>query len=639
MHDARGVGHRQGARQLPSEAGQRAGVEGFADQRGQRSSFHELHGEEAAIAQIADGVDRDDVGVIERRRGPRLVLEAPHRVGVAGERGPEQLDRDLAAKLGIVGQVDLTHAAAADERHHVVGADASAQRRGVLLSRQPLGGHVHRRRGDEVTRALACAASNDSTSHRRSSSAPQASPRNAGRSFGRQRQRRMEQLADPLVLLGVIDADPARGRARPGPGSSPAGRCRPIRPARAPFRPGSARRRSAARRRGTAARSGLPVCSRRRRARSGRRPASSPRHPRLPTARRGARPPPRFARSRVRAMSTSTRRIICAAAAKKWARLCQRTSCQSTSRRYASLTSAVGCRRCPGRSPAMKRVARRCSSSCTSGVNASRAAWSPWLHETSSCVMFGGALMGGCRRVSAQQTGPTSPGWHFGPQVAPSYIEEDVILPRGERHASNPVDCRHRAHAGPARADRARAAGLGLDRGHRDRVEPDTPGHAPDPAQPADPPLLRDDPHRDVRRRQHHRARVRAVSGPPPVLGRRISRGRGGAGRSRRHRRLNPAAAATYDAALARQLGKQPSGHVRRGAELGARVAAEILAWRQSDGWVVSPFPAYSEPMLPGRWQPTPPNFPTATFTHLQFARPMALLTCDAVPATAAAAY
>jgi hypothetical protein len=90
---------------------------------------------------------------------------------------------------------------------------------------------------------------------------------------------------------------------------------------------------------------------------------------------------------------------------------------------------------------------------------------------------------------------------------------------------------------------------------------------------------------------------------------------------------LYPAAAATYDAALARQLGKRPSGHARRGAELGARVAAEILAWRQTDGWVVAPFPAYAEPALPGRWQPTPPNNATATFTHLQFARPLALLT------------
>jgi hypothetical protein len=90
---------------------------------------------------------------------------------------------------------------------------------------------------------------------------------------------------------------------------------------------------------------------------------------------------------------------------------------------------------------------------------------------------------------------------------------------------------------------------------------------------------------------------------------------------------INPAATAVYDAALARQLGDRPSGFVRRGAALGARVAAEVLAWRQNDGWVVSPFPAYSEPLLPGRWQPTPPNNPTAAFTHLQKAAPMALLT------------
>jgi hypothetical protein len=89
---------------------------------------------------------------------------------------------------------------------------------------------------------------------------------------------------------------------------------------------------------------------------------------------------------------------------------------------------------------------------------------------------------------------------------------------------------------------------------------------------------------------------------------------------------LNPAAAATYDGALAHRIGDNPSGFVRRGAAVGARVAKEVLAWRQNDGWVVSPFPAYAEPPLPGRWQPTPPNTPTATFTHLQRAAPMALM-------------
>jgi hypothetical protein len=89
---------------------------------------------------------------------------------------------------------------------------------------------------------------------------------------------------------------------------------------------------------------------------------------------------------------------------------------------------------------------------------------------------------------------------------------------------------------------------------------------------------------------------------------------------------INPSATETYDAALARQLGDDPSAFVRRGAALGARVAKEVLEWRQNDGWVVSPFPPYSEPPVPGRWQRTPPANAAAAFTHLQNAAPMALV-------------
>ncbi len=89
---------------------------------------------------------------------------------------------------------------------------------------------------------------------------------------------------------------------------------------------------------------------------------------------------------------------------------------------------------------------------------------------------------------------------------------------------------------------------------------------------------------------------------------------------------LNESAAATYDRALAEDLGERPSTFIRRGAEIGAFVAKEILAWRQNDGWIVPQFPPYSEPLLPGRWQPTPPAHASATFTHLQHAAPMAAL-------------
>jgi hypothetical protein len=94
---------------------------------------------------------------------------------------------------------------------------------------------------------------------------------------------------------------------------------------------------------------------------------------------------------------------------------------------------------------------------------------------------------------------------------------------------------------------------------------------------------------------------------------------------------LNPSAAPAYDEALAADLGDRPSGFVRRGAQIGAHVAREILKWRQNDGWVVPAFPPYAEPPLPGRWQPTPPANAAAAFTHLQDAAPMALLSATQV--------
>lgn len=94
---------------------------------------------------------------------------------------------------------------------------------------------------------------------------------------------------------------------------------------------------------------------------------------------------------------------------------------------------------------------------------------------------------------------------------------------------------------------------------------------------------------------------------------------------------LNPSASATYDAALAADLGERPSGFIRHGAAIGAHVAKEVLAWRQNDGWVVATFPPYTEPPLPGRWQPTPPANGAAVFTHLQHAAPMALISATQV--------
>jgi hypothetical protein len=89
---------------------------------------------------------------------------------------------------------------------------------------------------------------------------------------------------------------------------------------------------------------------------------------------------------------------------------------------------------------------------------------------------------------------------------------------------------------------------------------------------------------------------------------------------------LNPGATAAYDALLQQQLGDKPNGFQRMGVKTGARVAAAVLAWRQNDGWIVPSFPPYTQPLLPGRWQPTPPANSAATFTHVQQATPLAMV-------------
>ena len=79
---------------------------------------------------------------------------------------------------------------------------------------------------------------------------------------------------------------------------------------------------------------------------------------------------------------------------------------------------------------------------------------------------------------------------------------------------------------------------------------------------------------------------------------------------------LVPAQAAAYDALLAQHLASNGApGFEKQGAQVGARVAAEVLKWRQNDGWIVSPFPAYSEPAprLPDRaGRPCSPRWWTA---------------------------
>ncbi len=69
---------------------------------------------ETAVGRLADVVERADVRMIQRRRGPRLRFEATPGEGVAGEMRRQHLERDRTAQPHVLGAVDHTHAAFAD---------------------------------------------------------------------------------------------------------------------------------------------------------------------------------------------------------------------------------------------------------------------------------------------------------------------------------------------------------------------------------------------------------------------------------------------------------------------------------------------------------------------------------------------
>jgi len=80
----------------------------------QRLPFDELHGDEDVALCLADFVDRAEVRVIERRRRTRFSHQALARGWIGLVFGSQELDRDRAAELKIVGQVDVRHPAGAE---------------------------------------------------------------------------------------------------------------------------------------------------------------------------------------------------------------------------------------------------------------------------------------------------------------------------------------------------------------------------------------------------------------------------------------------------------------------------------------------------------------------------------------------
>ena len=70
---------------------------------------------QATEPEVPDVVDRDDVRVVERRRGPRLVLEPLQARRVGRDLFMENLQGDFAAEPLVPGEVHLSHPARAED--------------------------------------------------------------------------------------------------------------------------------------------------------------------------------------------------------------------------------------------------------------------------------------------------------------------------------------------------------------------------------------------------------------------------------------------------------------------------------------------------------------------------------------------
>ena len=136
MDDAERVGGLEPSRRLDHEIDgesrrQRAG----AHARAKRLAVDEFGRDEVPPIRFADVINRDDVGMVERRDAPRFPLKAPQTVFVLRKPRRDDLERELAAKPKILGEIHLAHPALAKLAQDSVRTDDFADHRSRPVSR------------------------------------------------------------------------------------------------------------------------------------------------------------------------------------------------------------------------------------------------------------------------------------------------------------------------------------------------------------------------------------------------------------------------------------------------------------------------------------------------------------------------
>src|SRR5438876_958687 len=153
MHNSSFVGSGQGASYLTGNLERFAQLHARMVQAlAQCLSIDKLRRDEVLTVYLTDLIDGENVRVIQAGGGASLLLKAADASFIAGKVVRQQLERDLAAKRFIAGQIDLAHSARAQQLDNLIVADRAAHHRTLLVISNQACGYFVNGRFNEISR-------------------------------------------------------------------------------------------------------------------------------------------------------------------------------------------------------------------------------------------------------------------------------------------------------------------------------------------------------------------------------------------------------------------------------------------------------------------------------------------------------
>ena len=117
-------------------------------------ALDEFRGDELMRIYLADLVNGQDVGMVQRGSGASFLLKSPHALSIASEESRQHFQRHLTKQMLVFSQVNLSHASGPKLFENLVAADCSAHERLSLFIRKYVGHYFKRRQLDEIIRSF-----------------------------------------------------------------------------------------------------------------------------------------------------------------------------------------------------------------------------------------------------------------------------------------------------------------------------------------------------------------------------------------------------------------------------------------------------------------------------------------------------